>query len=582
MSGVMTVATKKSKSSGIAEQRATDSVRYDLARLLAFAFCSADALIETDIDGTIVFASGATRNLFGHGPESMTGKKFVSFCTKEDRAMCGMLVDRVASGQRFKDIPCNFTRPDKSDNVVSLCGYTVPDLENHCFITGRTVETGRDIAHGGERNAASGLLTMKSFGDSVKAHLQRAAATDTETELSFFSLTGMPELAGRLGDEKYEGLQRRLGLLLKSVSQDGDTAGQIGQDRFGLLHDPDLDLATVEEQISQFARDSDPTGVGVAVQTRSVDVASLDLSKKDMAQAVVYSIQQVASAAADVDLSEVLSDDLNGEIRRAAGQISQVKTVIARGQFDVAYQAIVSLEDRQPHHFEALVRVNSDLVTMNPFEFVCFSEEVGLIAPFDLSMCRKVINRLQSVSAGRKMLPVAVNVSGRSIDSDAFIKNLHALLQDNPEVHGSLMFEITETARISDLDRANAAIRALRADGFHVCLDDFGSGESAFEYLRALEVDFVKIDGKYVKDAVNNVKDRAFLVAMTTLCRDLGIATIAEFIENEETLGFLKECGVAFGQGYLFHKPDTTVDLSGATFRARKNLKRKGTVTSWG
>ena len=147
------------------------------------------------------------------------------------------------------------------------------------------------------------------------------------------------------------------------------------------------------------------------------------------------------------------------------------------------------------------------------------------------------------------VLPVAVNISGRSIDSEAFIEKLRALLADNESVKGSIMFEITETARISNFDRANAAIQAVREDGFHVCLDDFGAGESAFEYLRELKVDYVKIDGKYVKDATNSEKDRAFLKAMSGLCNDLDIATIAEFIETEETVTLLKDCGAAYGQG---------------------------------
>ena len=114
------------------------------------------------------------------------------------------------------------------------------------------------------------------------------------------------------------------------------------------------------------------------------------------------------------------------------------------------------------------------------------------------------------------------------------------------------MFEITESARILDLEHANEVIQDLRKRGFHVCLDDFGAGEAAFDYLRELDVDFVKIDGKYVKDAASNSRDKAFLIAMSGLCHDLGITTIAEGIENEEILDFLRGCGITYGQGYVF------------------------------
>lgn len=282
------------------------------------------------------------------------------------------------------------------------------------------------------------------------------------------------------------------------------------------------------------------------------------------------------------DISKVLSSDLNSELAEAAQRISLVKQTLETGQFDVAYQAIVSLASRKAHHFEALIRLHNSPVQMNPFEFVCFAEDVGLISDFDLAICQKVIERIKSAMSRGPVVPVAVNISGRSIDSEPFVDRLCALLSAHPEVHGSLMFEITETARISDLERANRAIRRLRADGYHVCLDDFGAGQSAFEYLRELEVDFVKIDGKYVVDATTSPKTRAFLVAMSGLCRDLGIATIAEFIEDEDTVNFLRECGVAYGQGYFFHKPDTAANLSGELEAPKKNIKRKGSVESWG
>ncbi len=551
-----------------------DSSRYEMARLLAFAFCSADALVETEPDGRIVYASGATGLLFGHKPDAMVGETFESLSAKEDRAMLGALLKRVANGERFQDIPIKVSRSGDSDAVLSLNGYRVPDLSNHCFVTARIVETGRDVANGGERNAETGLLTADGFGESVKAHVEDVAGGDNQGEMTFVGLSGMSDLKDRLGDDEHQGLLRRLGIFMKAVSLGGDTAAQLGHNRFGLLHSPDLDLESVEGQISQFARDADPKGIGVSVTTQSVGVETMDLTGQDVAQALIYTIQQVAREGGK-DISKMLSSDLNAQLNEAANKIAQVKTTIETGQFDVAFQAIVSLASRKAHHFEALIRLNDSPVKMNPFEFVCFSEEVGLISEFDIAMCRKVIGRITSAVERGSVLPVAVNISGYSIGSDAFVSELREMLTENPEVHGSIMFEITETARIDDLVKANTAIRGLRADGFHVCLDDFGSGESAFEYLRELEVDFVKIDGMYVKDAAKSEKDRAFLVAMSGLCRDLGIATIAEFIEDEETLEFLKECGVAYGQGYLFHKPDVAADLSG-NLNAGKNLKRKG------
>jgi EAL domain-containing protein (putative c-di-GMP-specific phosphodiesterase class I) len=193
------------------------------------------------------------------------------------------------------------------------------------------------------------------------------------------------------------------------------------------------------------------------------------------------------------------------------------------------------------------------------------------------------MSRLKSMSARDQLIPVAMNISGHSINSDGFVDSLRELLAENPDLHGTIMFEITETARIADLAKANEIVNKLRADGFHVCLDDFGAGEAAFEYLWDLEVDFVKIDGAYVEASTKSDKGKAFLKAMSSLCHDLGMATIAERIETREELDYLKGIGVAYGQGYLFGRPDPAADLTvRGNSPAAKNARRKGVVKSWG
>ena len=155
---------------------------------------------------------------------------------------------------------------------------------------------------------ASGLLTTESFTESVKAQLENGDGE--KGELSYIGLSGIRDVFARLDEEGQEGLLRRLGILLKPYSQGGDAGAQLADDRFGLLHDPNLDLETVEGQITEFVRHADPKGVGVVVKTNTVGVESLDLKGEDAAQAIVYCIQQVAQAAPGTDISKVLSSDL--------------------------------------------------------------------------------------------------------------------------------------------------------------------------------------------------------------------------------------------------------------------------------
>ena len=156
---------------------------------------------------------------------------------------------------------------------------------------------------------------------------------------------------------------------------------------------------------------------------------------------------------------------------------------------------------------------------------------------------------------------VAVNLSGKSLSSSLFIDALEKILDQAGRRRPQIIIEITESSKIENIQIANAFIQRLRKAGNRVCLDDFGAGESSFDYLRNLHVDFVKIDGSYVKESLLTVRGREMLKAMSSLCKDLGMVTIGEFVEDEKAAKLLWECGVKFGQGYFLGKPDMDAEV---------------------
>ena len=174
--------------------------------------------------------------------------------------------------------------------------------------------------------------------------------------------------------------------------------------------------------------------------------------------------------------------------------------------------------------------------------------------------------------------PIAVNVSGRSIEDPVFQRALLRLLGDNPQTRPYIMFELTESMALRDASATNEFIQKLRVAGHKVCLDDFGVGASAFEYLRAIEIDLVKIDGSYVKNALANRKSGHFLRAIVSLCRDLGVATVAEMVETEPHARFLIDAGLDYGQGYLFGKPAAKLKPTAAARPSYIRLARDGSV----
>jgi EAL domain-containing protein (putative c-di-GMP-specific phosphodiesterase class I) len=270
-------------------------------------------------------------------------------------------------------------------------------------------------------------------------------------------------------------------------------------------------------------------------------------------RALVYAINLFVERRGEAVSIAALTEGLGELYDETVGRIERLKRVISERSFTLAFQPIVRMADQTPHHFEALVRLGPDLP---PGEAIGFAERIGLIEAFDLA----IFDQVTEVLYRHRDISVAVNLSGRSLESTAFAASLEGALNRHTTLAGRLLFEVTETAEIRRLEQVNSVVQRLRAAGFHVCLDDFGSGANSFHYLRALSVDMVKIDGVYIRNALKEPTDRAFLRAMVGLCRDLGVATVAEMIETEEQAALIRELGVTFGQGYLFGRPSPEAD----------------------
>ena len=148
-----------------------------------------------------------------------------------------------------------------------------------------------------------------------------------------------------------------------------------------------------------------------------------------------------------------------------------------------------------------------------------------------------------------------VNISGQSLENPIFIQSIVRYFKLHPRVVNKIAFEISESSQIRNLAATNTVIQGLREAGHSVCLDDFDIGSSAIQRLRDLQVDFVKVDGLHIRQAIESTTDEEKLKAMVGLCDELGVAAVAERVEDENTVSFLSNCGFQFGQGYFVGKP---------------------------
>jgi len=537
-------------------------IEADRDRFAALAMCASDILLELNSDLTIVFTYGDTARWTGSDPRELIGKSVFNFIAPQDQPMMREALALAARGFRISNIIAHLDGPLGLRTPFSVLGYYLAERDGHYYLSLRsdafTVLFGEGDPRRFVPDSKSGLPNSRSFAALVGGRL-KALASGASCLMTLIRLEGFATLNKRLDPIGRQSLAETIGASLRACALQGELAGQFDHESYGVIHAKNLDLRDMLDYLTELSVKVDPKREGVRFQTATVIMDVAEMGESEQVKALLYIINRFTDyAPADFAIASItagLSDMVGATIHR----LTEFRTVVTSGNFDISFQPIVDLETRHIHHYEMLARFSSFGERLSTYEAITFAEQTGLICEFDLVMCEKVLQWLRSNSAGEGQVPLAVNVSGNSIGTPTFVKSLHDLLKRYQDVRHLIMFEITESARITDLRSVNDVVRGLRLAGHKVCLDDFGAGASAFQYLRALDVDVVKIDGIYVRDALKNSKGAAFLKAMATLCTDLGIEVVAEMVEDNASVAFLRQCGVTYGQGYLFGRPSLNI-----------------------
>lgn len=226
-------------------------------------------------------------------------------------------------------------------------------------------------------------------------------------------------------------------------------------------------------------------------------------------------------------------------------------------RFEMHYQPIVSLENGEIKHYEALIRLLDDNGKfLPPAEFIKTAETFGLITKVDCLVVEACLAKAAELAdAGKGGVGVAINLSGKSVGDAEVLQAIESALKSNRVDPSRIIFEITETAVFYNLDEVQQFIRRVKSFGCRFALDDFGVGFSSFYYIKQLDIDYLKIDGTFIKNLLESENDQVFVRAMVEISRVFGMQIIAEWVENKEIAELLKTLGVVYGQGYYFGKP---------------------------
>ncbi|GAB4536405.1 MAG: hypothetical protein Tsb0014_24190 [Pleurocapsa sp.] len=426
----------------------------------------------------------------------------------------------------------------------------------------------KKIAYQATYDALTGLLNRTEFDRRLKKIVQQIVTSGQEAVFCYLDLDRFKIVNDTAGHLVGDRLLTELANIFRQMIRKGDTLGRLGGDEFGLiLEDCSIPQAQkiCEELIDaihnyRFKWETLEFDVGVSIGIvpilpTSVNAAEL-LSRADLA---CYQAKDLGRGRVYIAESQDKELDLQ---QTQMSHIANVSQAIAENRFYLVKQLIKPVVEvnRQYWHYEILLRLKDRYgKAIAPNLFIPIAERYGVITIVDRWVLETTIKSYSECFSSQQAL-VSINLSGASINDDRFTDFAISLIKNAAIPGDRLCFEITETAAISQIDRAQKFIVAMKELGVKFALDDFGSGVSSFAYLKNLPVDYLKIDGSLIENITHEKYDLAIVNSINQVAHFMGMETIAEFVENDKILKRLDRINVDYAQGYHTGKPIAIAD----------------------
>ena len=521
------------------------------ARLLGFAFTNADFLFEMNPEGTILFAAGAANDLVAESSDTLIGRPAGRLFKPSEGAKFSTFAKSLRSGDRAGPFKLTLA----TGNEASLAMFRLPDngANISCTLARPSARVGLP-----QTDARTGLASRDGF-------LAAAEKAGEKDALTLVDIPGLDSLCAALAPEAADRLMQQIG---EAFTGSGiRAAGRISETSFGALSPVTRGGLGLAQKLAGAIKAGGLTPPRVS-ETR-IGLQGPGLSAEQRILSLRYVVDRFAEKgtfeSADGDIASAFA----AMMEETQARLSEITRTVGEGAFEIAYQPIADLATGKVSHHEALARFTNPEGTSETVKFI---EALGISDAFDLAVANKVLGVIEQMPE----VHVAFNVSGDTIASPASFGLLAGILARRRHLASRILIEITETAAIADLESAGKAVGALRAIGYRVGLDDFGAGAASINYLHAFPVDFVKFDGAMIQKIGASRRDDALLAGLAKLCGEMGVTTIAEWIETEAMAKAARALGFHHGQGRWLGVPVLEIPVVQAPG------KRQGVKESWG
>lgn len=412
------------------------------------------------------------------------------------------------------------------------------------------------------RDALTGLSNRASFERALNLLIDESKSAKTSHALLFLDLDRFKivnDTAGHLAGDR---LLKEVAKLMQECIRKEDMLFRFGGDEFGIIL-KNCDLAhakTVGEKLInsidsyELYWEEATFRVGASIGAVAIDENSKDaLEALSLADAACYIAKDKGRNRVFIASKD---DKESMEQKEEMSWVAKIQDALLGDKFELYVQKIESLKDGLSDHHEVLLRLNKPNGEIAlPCSFLPAAERYALMPDIDLWVTKRLFSKLSSDDFTKKSGKFCINLSGQSINDDGFLPELKKILEDKREIAQNIVFEITESVAITNHVKASAFIADLREFNCLFALDDFGSGNSSFTYLKNFSVDYLKIDGSFVKNIFESKIDETFVEAVASIADKTGMLVVAEYVENEAIRKKMEEMGVHYAQGFGVEEP---------------------------
>lgn len=531
----------------------------------------ADAVITTDIKGKIDFMNPVAEILTGWTNEEAQGEscknifKLIDANTKKQitnpielSLKTGKMSPTEESTLLIKkngnEIPIqNSAAPirDKSGNTVGA------------IIVFHDVIQTKKLEWHATHDTLTGIFNRKEFENQIELTIKKSIGEESEHSLLYIDLDQFKIINDTCGHEAGDKLLQKLSLQLKEFTKSNDILSRLGGDEFGLLLKNTNIVHAIEiaEKIRSFIKAGKFNWNNQNYEiTASIGIVTIDKFNNGISQ-ILGSADIACYTAKDLGRNRIhVFDSTDEHTMQKHGEmkwVSRINHAFEGNRFILMKQKIQSTNKSDNlEHYEILIRLkekNGSIVT--PDKFIPAAEKYNLMYDIDKWVINSTFSHINNRQETDNIL-YCINLSGKTLSESGlldFILSQVEIFKIKPE---NICFEITETSAIENFNRTKQLMNALKKKGFYFALDDFGSGVSSFGYLKNLPVDFIKIDGSFIKDMLNNPLDLAMVESINQIGHVMNLKTIAEYVESDLLIEKITEMGIDYLQGYAINHPE--------------------------